>query len=110
MLDDQKAKHNERPKIAEQFANLKRDLASVTAEQWDAIPEVGDHSLKLKQKKQKESFAPLPDHLLAGSVGVTSQLHTLDRQRAGMDSLASGMQTVAARERGEGHDAFAQAR
>jgi pre-mRNA-processing factor 6 len=30
-----------RPRIADQFADLKRELSSVTSEQWDAIPEVG---------------------------------------------------------------------
>ena len=62
-------------KITERFADLKRDLASVTAEQWEGIPEVGDHSLKFKQKRDKESYVPLPDHLIASSLsgaGVTN--------------------------------------
>ena len=62
-------------KITERFADLKRDLASVTADQWLAIPEVGDHSLKHKQKRDKDSFVPLPDHLIVTSLaggGVTN--------------------------------------
>ena len=34
LLEDQKNKKFSRPKIADQFADLKRDLASVSAEQW----------------------------------------------------------------------------
>jgi pre-mRNA-processing factor 6 len=37
-------KMKERPKISEQFADLKRDLNTVSAEEWDAIPEVGGNS------------------------------------------------------------------
>ncbi|XP_020256952.1 protein STABILIZED1 [Asparagus officinalis] len=51
------------PKITEQFADLKRKLADVTPEQWDSIPEIGDHSLRNK-KKRFESFVPVPDTLL----------------------------------------------
>ena len=55
-------------KISERFSDLKRELATVTAEQWEAIPEVGDHSLKLKQKREKESFTPLTDSLIMASM------------------------------------------
>lgn len=71
MLDAQKNKNNFKPSITDQFADLKRELGTVSFEEWDAIPDVGDHSLKLKQKKAKETFLPLPDYLLAGGSGVT---------------------------------------
>ena len=32
----------ERPKIQQQFSDLRRDLATVTEDDWAAIPEVGD--------------------------------------------------------------------
>jgi pre-mRNA-processing factor 6 len=64
MLEEEKLKKFSRPKIADQFADLKRELATVTADQWDAIPDVGDHSLKLKQKSRKEIYTPVPDYLL----------------------------------------------
>lgn len=31
---------------------------------WEAIPDVGDYSLKIKQKKKADQFTPLPDHMM----------------------------------------------
>ena len=85
MLDAQKNKNQYRPKIADQFADLKRELATVSAAEWDAIPDVGDHSLKLKQKNKKETFLPMPDYLIEGS----AQSSALQREAA-----AGGASTV----------------
>jgi len=41
-----------RPKIQQQFADLKRELAKVSEEEWAAIPDIGDRSIK-KQKRQE---------------------------------------------------------
>uniref|UniRef100_A0A0C9S9J4 TSA: Wollemia nobilis Ref_Wollemi_Transcript_239_3443 transcribed RNA sequence n=1 Tax=Wollemia nobilis TaxID=56998 RepID=A0A0C9S9J4_9CONI len=51
------------PKITEQFADLKRKLYTLSSEEWDSIPEIGDYSLRNK-KKRFESFVPVPDTLL----------------------------------------------
>lgn len=51
------------PKITEQFADLKRKLYTLSAQEWDSIPEIGDYSLRNKKKKF-ESFVPVPDTLL----------------------------------------------
>ncbi|KAL9457717.1 hypothetical protein AB3S75_006712 [Citrus x aurantiifolia] len=51
------------PKITEQFADLKRKLYSLSAKEWESIPEIGDYSLRNK-KKRFESFVPVPDTLL----------------------------------------------
>ncbi|CAF2035155.1 protein STABILIZED1 [Brassica rapa] len=51
------------PKITEQFADLKRKLHTLSADEWDSIPEIGDYSLRNKKKKF-ESFVPIPDTLL----------------------------------------------
>ncbi|XP_054786548.1 protein STABILIZED1-like isoform X2 [Prosopis cineraria] len=51
------------PKITEQFADLKRKLYTISAQEWDSIPEIGDYSLRNKKKKF-ESFVPVPDTLL----------------------------------------------
>ena len=47
----------ERPKISDQFADLKRELKDVTREEWEGIPDIGDHSLRLKQKKRPDRLA-----------------------------------------------------
>ncbi len=70
MLEQQKKAKFERPRIADQFADLKRDLGNVTAEQWDSIPDVGDHSLKYKQSRKKDGFTPVPDSLIASAAAL----------------------------------------
>jgi len=50
--------------IGDQFRELKSKLASVTDEQWAAIPDVGDYSLRHKQKRREDVFTPLTDSLL----------------------------------------------
>ena len=40
-------------------------MKDVTEAEWDAIPDVGDYSLKYKQKRREDVFTPLPDSLLA---------------------------------------------
>ncbi len=72
MLLDQKRAKTERPRIGDQFADLKRQLSSVSELEWDSIPEVGDHSLKLKQSRKKETFMPMPDFILANKPGALS--------------------------------------
>ena len=51
------------PKIVEGLAPFKRKLAEITDEEWEAIPEIGDYTIK--KTKRFESFAPVPDTLLA---------------------------------------------
>ena len=48
----------EKPTIQQQFADLKRELSSVSKEEWEAIPEAQEH-LKIKPKKNnKEGAVP----------------------------------------------------
>jgi pre-mRNA-processing factor 6 len=70
LLAEQKKAKFERPRIADQFMDLKRELSNVTAEQWDAIPDAGDHSLKYKQSRKKDSFTPAPDTIIAGAAAL----------------------------------------
>ncbi|TXG55194.1 hypothetical protein EZV62_020450 [Acer yangbiense] len=51
------------PKITEQFADLKRKMHTISAQEWDNITEIGDYSSRNK-KKRFESFVPVPDTLL----------------------------------------------
>lgn len=53
--------------IGAQFRELKEKLADVTEDQWAAIPDVGDYSLKYKQKRRQQDgggFTPMTDQLL----------------------------------------------
>jgi pre-mRNA-processing factor 6 len=44
----------EKPKIQQQFTDLKRQLAVVTEEEWAAIPEVGDARNRAKRNPRAE--------------------------------------------------------
>ena len=51
--------------IGAQFRELKEKLADVTEDEWAAIPDVGDFSLKYKQKRrQQDNITPITDQLL----------------------------------------------
>ena len=59
------AKHRaERPKIQQQFADLKRGLAAVSDTEWENIPEVGNLTRK-KRRKEERTFA-VPDSVIVG--------------------------------------------
>ncbi|KDD72365.1 PRP1 splicing factor, partial [Helicosporidium sp. ATCC 50920] len=55
------------PKISEQFADLKRKLTSVSESEWDAIPDIGDTTIR--KPKRAAIFTPAPDSLLARAAG-----------------------------------------
>ena len=92
MLSELNKNKNDRPKIADQFADLKRELAFVSADQWESIPEVGDHSLKLKQKQRKDTYAPVPDFIISG-LQQRSEYNSTDSNVPG-DASTVGTQSV----------------
>ncbi|KAJ5762506.1 uncharacterized protein N7511_005888 [Penicillium nucicola] len=57
------------PKIQQQFADLKRTLASVSEEDWANLPEVGDLTGKNRREKQnlRQRFYAVPDNVIAGA-------------------------------------------
>ncbi|GBF98664.1 hypothetical protein Rsub_11658 [Raphidocelis subcapitata] len=68
----------ENPKITEQFADLKRQLGEVSESEWEAIPEIGDYTIK---RQKRETYAPAPDSLLtaaANASGATGGATALD--------------------------------
>jgi len=67
-----------RPRIGDQFSDLKAGLAAVSAAEWDALPEVGDHSLKLTQRGRfADAGVAAPDSLMMANAGIggSSALH-----------------------------------
>ncbi|KAF8059986.1 STA1 [Scenedesmus sp. PABB004] len=58
------------PKITEQFADLKRGLAAVSAEEWEGIPDVGDRTIK--KRPRFAAFAPAPDSLLSKAASASA--------------------------------------
>ncbi|KAI7794687.1 pre-mRNA-processing factor 6 [Triplophysa rosa] len=55
----------ERPKIQQQFSDLKRKLAEVTEDEWLSIPEVGDARNKRQRNPRFEKLTPVPDSFFA---------------------------------------------
>ncbi|EAU86347.2 pre-mRNA splicing factor prp1 [Coprinopsis cinerea okayama7 len=59
------ARHRaERPKIQQQFADLKRGLAELTEEEWN-IPEVGNLTRRKRRRENERSYV-VPDSVLVG--------------------------------------------
>lgn len=67
--EERKRHEAENPKIQQQFADLKRGLASISDEQWANIPEVGDLTGKNRRNKQnlRQRFYAVPDSVIAGA-------------------------------------------
>ncbi|KAF7791453.1 hypothetical protein EIP86_002469 [Pleurotus ostreatoroseus] len=78
--NEELAKHRaERPKIQQQFADLKRGLSVVTDEEWENIPEVGNLTRK-KRKRDERSFV-VPDSVLVGDRSRGEYENALDTQQ-----------------------------
>ena len=81
-------------RIGDQFRELKEKLKDVTEDQWDAIPDVGDYSLKYKQKRREDVFTPLPDSLLASKSQQNNDATASSSTVAATTKAASGYQSV----------------
>ncbi|XP_043945818.1 pre-mRNA-processing factor 6 [Protopterus annectens] len=83
----------ERPKIQQQFSDLKRKLAEVSEEEWLSIPEVGDARNKRQRNPRYEKLTPVPDSFFARHL-KTGESHTsvdpLQTQFGGLTSPFPG--------------------
>ena len=71
------AKHRaERPKLQQQFADLKRGLAVVTDAEWENIPDVGNLTRR-KRRREERSFA-VPDSIIVGDRAKGEHENSLD--------------------------------
>ncbi len=90
------ARHRaERPKIQQQFADLKRGLSAVTDEEWESIPEVGNLTKK-KRKTNDRSYA-VSDSVIVGdrSKGeYENSLDPMEQQVLGLAFLQSVNLTI----------------
>lgn len=89
-LEEMKKLREDRPKISDQFADLKSKLSDMSQKDWEAIPDVGDYSLKHKQVKRKEIFTPMPDHVIESS-RTDGQVGTMETSSGGALSSISGL-------------------
>jgi len=89
----------ERPKIQQQFSDLKRDLSAVSDDAWQNIPEVGDsRNRKKRMAGNREKYTPMSDRMLASNMGgemttSISPVSGLASMVPGMASSIPGMQT-----------------
>lgn len=88
------------PKIQQQFADLKRSLASVSDEDWANIPEVGDLTGKNRRTKQnlRQRFYAVPDSVIAGARDSTQFDSTVAEDGpsgSGADSVDGAMTNFA---------------
>ena len=62
-------------------------------EEWNNIPEIGDHSLKLKRAKEKEIYTPVPDSVIQSRLMQSNMEAYLDprQQVLGGFETPSGM-------------------
>jgi pre-mRNA-processing factor 6 len=66
----------ERPKLQQQFADLKRGLAVVTDAEWENIPDVGNLTRR-KRRKEERSFV-VPDSVIVGDRAKGEYENSLD--------------------------------
>ena len=75
------SKHRaERPKLQQQFVDLKRGLSAVTDEEWTNIPEVGNLTRKKRKRDFERSWA-VPDSVIVGNRASTEYESSLDAKQ-----------------------------
>ena len=83
----------ENPNVAETFRDLKRELKEVSYAEWDAIPDIGDYTIK--KKKLNAGFAPPPDTLLAKALAEKQTVNTaVDDGEQDLTAVGEGRGTV----------------
>ena len=82
--------------IGNQFRDLKQQLANVTEDEWASIPDVGDYSLRYKQKRRQDVFTPITDTLLESRVKQNSDATASNDNSAisATTEAGSGFQSV----------------
>ncbi|XP_071476325.1 pre-mRNA-processing factor 6-like [Diadema antillarum] len=70
----------ERPKIQQQFSDLKRKLGEVSEDEWNSIPTVGDARNKHQRNPKADKITPVPDSFLAKHAMGQGTSNTVDAQ------------------------------
>ena len=85
----------ERPKIQQQFSDLKRELNSVSEDDWLNIPEVGDARNKKQRNPRQDKLTPLPDSVLAHRAAMaTNQTYSIDPLTGLKTPLTDGTNSI----------------
>jgi pre-mRNA-processing factor 6 len=92
--DAQVSDAHPKSKISDQFKELKSALGGVSAEEWAALPDVGDRSAKLKPR-QAEIYTPVFDTLIASQAKAGATDKSIDAASAPIDPNAGNISSVA---------------
>jgi pre-mRNA-processing factor 6 len=90
----------ERPKIQQQFSDLKRQLNDVSYDEWMSLPEVGDARNKKQRNPRTDKLTPMPDSLIAASAstdkfsGLTSTMGTSSTVDIDMKKIGQARNTL----------------
>ncbi|MES1905839.1 MAG: Pre-mRNA-processing factor 6, partial [Paramarteilia canceri] len=68
----------ERPKIQQLFVELKRNLSSVSDDQWNAIPDVSDWKNRAKRNPGYDRYTPVPDSVISKVINDSSVSNAID--------------------------------
>mmetsp|Transcript_12295 Transcript_12295/g.18862 ORF Transcript_12295/g.18862 Transcript_12295/m.18862 type:complete len:963 (-) Transcript_12295:82-2970(-) len=93
--DNEEGGQSNTKRIKGQFRELKEQLATVTDDQWENIPDVGDYSLKYKQKRKEDVFTPLTDSLLESRANNNSDTTASNNKGVTTASAVDGFTSVA---------------
>lgn len=99
-LEKDEEQQQNKSKMSEQFASLKRTLATMTDEEWQTLPEVGDLTKKNKRAKQardaERRFYAVPDSVIAGARDSTQLDTKIHDETNGADSVDGTVTNFAA--------------
>jgi len=83
-----------RPKIQQQFADLKKELDKVSMAEWENIPEIGDHTMRYKKKAKTDlGFLPVPDSLLEKAKQESEHFVALDARQQKLGGLSTPLES-----------------
>ena len=74
-----------KPKIQQLFADAKNALSSVSADEWDSLPDAGDNTKRhtKKQPNQRFGYMPVPDSVLEKNRANNEMNISIDAEEAG---------------------------
>lgn len=80
-----------RPKLQHQFTDLKRDLLHVSQDEWDQLPEPGEHRKHSAAERRNERYIPVTDTLLDKARQEQEMVNSLDERQMKNGGLETPM-------------------
>jgi pre-mRNA-processing factor 6 len=93
-LEEVEKFRRERPKIQQQFSDLKRQLSEVSYDDWLSLPEVGDARNKRQRNARADKLTPMPDSILAKAVMSQQETTVIDKHEQQFGGLTTPFGTT----------------